>query len=444
MNERNVQVFLGPSMPLREARGILAATYLPPVAMGDVYGAVRAGADVIAIIDGVFEQVPSVFHKEIIFALEQGVEVWGASSMGALRAAELHPFGMRGVGRVFERYRDRLYEDDDEVAVAHAPATDGWRPLSDAMVNIRETLARARAAQEISPDTVDRLIAVAKGIYYPERSWTEVWARVGDAVPASELARARAYVEVHAVNLKRDDARELLLAVAEASVPPRAEPPVALEKTIFWQRLVDDRERVSGGAGEASAQEELRRFALVNSNRRREMLRLALLDLLATAEARRVGLRVEAEDVQAAADRFRRERSLNSGQDLGRWIHDNGLDVAEFTRLMQMEATLDGMVLHHARSLQARVLDVLRRQGRFSELRKEYDRNGAHLRHLGIDRPTLEDAGTPLDGVLSWYSNRFGPLCGAPDEEAKLLGFETQLDYVTEVLATYLANRTDA
>jgi hypothetical protein len=39
--------------------------------------------------------------------------------MGALRAAELHTFGMVGVGRVFEGYRDGVYEDDDEVAVVH-------------------------------------------------------------------------------------------------------------------------------------------------------------------------------------------------------------------------------------------------------------------------------------------------------------------------------------
>ena len=69
-----------------------------------------------------------------------GVHVFGASSMGALRAAELHPFGMVGVGRVFEGYRAGVYEDDDEVAVVHASEEAGFAPLSEAMVNVRHAL----------------------------------------------------------------------------------------------------------------------------------------------------------------------------------------------------------------------------------------------------------------------------------------------------------------
>ena len=52
----------------------------------------------IGLIDGYFERVPSVSHKEILWAMSQGIVVIGAASMGALRAAELAPFGMLGVG----------------------------------------------------------------------------------------------------------------------------------------------------------------------------------------------------------------------------------------------------------------------------------------------------------------------------------------------------------
>ena len=40
----------------------------------------------IGIIDGYFQQVPSVWHKEILWAMAQGVHVFGSASMGALRA----------------------------------------------------------------------------------------------------------------------------------------------------------------------------------------------------------------------------------------------------------------------------------------------------------------------------------------------------------------------
>ena len=138
-------VFLGPTLDVSEARLILDAEYFPPAAVGDVYRATCRKPRAIAIIDGVFDRVPSVWHKEILYAMSHGIHVWGSSSMGALRAAELAPFGMVGVGEVFERYRSGIYEDDDEVAVSHAPADGGYRPLSEAMVNIRNGLERAAA-----------------------------------------------------------------------------------------------------------------------------------------------------------------------------------------------------------------------------------------------------------------------------------------------------------
>ena len=57
---------------------------------------------VIGIIDGYFEIVPTVWHKEILWAMAQGIHVFGAASIGALRAAELDAFGMRGIGRIYE------------------------------------------------------------------------------------------------------------------------------------------------------------------------------------------------------------------------------------------------------------------------------------------------------------------------------------------------------
>ena len=91
--------------------------------MGSVFRAVEAGYRRIGILDGHFGNVPSVWHKEILFAMSEGVEVAGAASMGALRAAELHRFGMIGVGRIYRFFRSGLFTDDDELAVIHAPET---------------------------------------------------------------------------------------------------------------------------------------------------------------------------------------------------------------------------------------------------------------------------------------------------------------------------------
>ena len=115
MTDRTI-IFAGPTIGAAEVRAILPdATVLPPVAQGDLYRACRLRPRAIGIIDGYYETTPSIWHKEVLWALAQGIHVYGAASMGALRAAELAAFGMVGVGKVFESYRDGIIEDDDEV-----------------------------------------------------------------------------------------------------------------------------------------------------------------------------------------------------------------------------------------------------------------------------------------------------------------------------------------
>lgn len=114
-------VYLGPSLDLSEAQALLDADYRPPVRRGDL-DRVEAGRAVV-ILDGEFEQSLSVSLKEILRRLEAGSLVAGASSIGALRAAELATHGMIGIGRVFELYRTGRIDGNDEVAVSYCPFT---------------------------------------------------------------------------------------------------------------------------------------------------------------------------------------------------------------------------------------------------------------------------------------------------------------------------------
>ncbi len=112
-----IVAFLGPSLPAAEAKGFRV---FPPARQGDVWRAIALRPRAIALIDGVFESQPSVWHHEILDALDAGIPVIGGASMGALRAAELHTLGMRGAGRIFGWYRDGQVIDDSEVALLHA------------------------------------------------------------------------------------------------------------------------------------------------------------------------------------------------------------------------------------------------------------------------------------------------------------------------------------
>src|ERR1700758_4110244 len=101
-------VFSGPSLPLSKAPFVAGMEWRPPVRQGDLYKAALGRPALIGVIDGTFELVPTVWHKEILWAMAQGIHVYGAASIGALRAAELHSFGMVGIGRIFDAYRDGI------------------------------------------------------------------------------------------------------------------------------------------------------------------------------------------------------------------------------------------------------------------------------------------------------------------------------------------------
>lgn len=85
-----IAVFLGPSLSVQEAKAIIPdALYFPPAKQGDVLSvAVNEHPNAIVLIDGCFGQSLSVWHKELLFCLSNGIHVFGASSMGAIRAAE--------------------------------------------------------------------------------------------------------------------------------------------------------------------------------------------------------------------------------------------------------------------------------------------------------------------------------------------------------------------
>jgi Uncharacterized conserved protein len=201
-----ILVFAGTSISHEDAAKVLDATYWPPISRGDIDKAIRQGYVTIGIIDGIFFSRAAVAHKEIIRAIKEGMTVVGGCSMGALRASELDVHGMTGVGQIYEWYRDGVIEDDDEVAVATNP--DTFEPVSNPMVNIRETFKAALESGIISDDEFSHITELAKRTHYTERSYfgiTKEASRKGIIAEdkASELLR---FCMESECNVKREDA----------------------------------------------------------------------------------------------------------------------------------------------------------------------------------------------------------------------------------------------
>lgn len=233
-------VFTGPTLPAADGARELDAIFLPPAAQGDVYRAALEQPAAIGIIDGYFERVPSVSHKEVLWALSRGIHVFGAASMGALRAAELSLFGMEGVGEIFAAYARGAIEADDEVAVAHALAEDGYRPTSEALVNIRATLAAAERSGAIGAGSRAALERIAQGLFYPDRCYPIVLQRAArEGVPPADVESLRAFLLEGQVNQKRLDALALLRVMRERFAAPAPPKQVRwhFEHTDAWEHI---------------------------------------------------------------------------------------------------------------------------------------------------------------------------------------------------------------
>ncbi len=201
-------VFLGPSLELSEAEKILSAEYRPPAKRGDLLAAAGAGATIIGLIDGVFHQESAVAHREILAAIKHGVTVIGASSMGALRAAEMDTLGMVGIGEIYRMYKSGELESDDEVALVFDP--DSGLALSEPLINIRFTLKRAVSEGIIDAAVHDALLASARSLFYPKRTYGAILSAAGDAIDEKVRKRFLGWVITGACDQKREDAAAAL------------------------------------------------------------------------------------------------------------------------------------------------------------------------------------------------------------------------------------------
>jgi hypothetical protein len=228
-----VCLFAGPSL-FQEAIPAGVSRY-GPVALGSVFRAAQAGYQRIGIVDGAFGNIPSVWHKEILFAMSKDVEVAGAASMGALRAAELHGLGMVGLGRIYRLFRCGAWTDDDEVAVLHAPEELGFRPLSDAMANIRFTLRQLRRQRLISRDIELDLIERMKSRHFSQRTADELHRQGVQALGRSEADRFICAYKSEYVDVKRNDARILIQYLAGPRPDRSLEPRRVFRATRHWR-----------------------------------------------------------------------------------------------------------------------------------------------------------------------------------------------------------------
>jgi hypothetical protein len=440
-----VVIFTGPTLPADEGRAVLDAEYLPPAAQGDVYRAALRRPQVIGIIDGYFERVPSVWHKEILWSMSRGVHVFGSASMGALRAAELVAFGMEGVGSIFEAYRDGVLEDDDEVAVIHGAAEFGFRAGSDAMVDIRFTIRRAVEASVLSESTGAALECLSKELFYPQRNYQAIAGRAIEAgLPEAEVGRFLEWLPAHRFSQKRADAMAMLETIRQRLEGGLGAKRVrySFENSSMWEqawRLAGEQYTSPGGVTEAIDFETLLNELRLEGEPYFQAQSAALLRGLSIKHSYVQGMsEVGGQVPRFAPDLWGRVGGADADA-RQEWMRANNLDSRQLAGLLEDEARVQWIHGLAAFDAAGYLFDHLRITGDFPRLMGRAATKQSHLESLGLSEPSLADAGLDSGQLWRWYfEERLGRTVPADlAEYSRGLGLQGQDAFQLLVLREY-------
>lgn len=217
----NIPVFAGPTLPHWQAERPFV--HHRPAAAGDLLRLLAGPPCTVVLIDGLFNNHRAVWHKEILVLMARGFRVIGAGGIGALRAAELAPFGMIGVGAIFAAYSAGKVTSDEEVSVGYAEPPYA---TSISQIDVRATLVRAVRAGILDGAQARRLREASDRCFYKDRNWPDIITTAqGNGTIGPEFAE---WIARNAYSLKAADAAlALALAAQLAAVVPTArdEPP---------------------------------------------------------------------------------------------------------------------------------------------------------------------------------------------------------------------------
>lgn len=192
----------------------------PPARSGDLAGLDQIEGRVVVLIDGLFGRDLAVSPQECRQSMEKGAVLLGASSIGALRAADLWSLGMIGVGEIYTRYRLGILNSDADVAVAYSP--EPHREVSVSYAFVQSLVFKLQRRGLIGHALAERALSAAKSIYWAERTWQTLlgsWLEFG--LPAQTANLLLAMSRRRGANPKVSDARAAIaLALNHDAIDP--------------------------------------------------------------------------------------------------------------------------------------------------------------------------------------------------------------------------------
>jgi len=414
----SIVLFVGPTLA-GERVGKLESDFVvrPPARQGDVYRVAETRPRAIGIVDGYFEDVPSVWHKEILWAISRGVSAYGSASIGALRAAELHAYGMIGVGEIFEAYRDGVFEADDEVALLHGPEETGFVGLTEPLVNVRATCRAAVAGAILDEGEAGAVIGAARSLFYKNRTWREIERVVRSAgLSPARLKNFVSWLPEGRVDQKRHDA----LAMIERMRSEQPETASEFEPTFLWERAVrgwkaeDERSAAFTDDLVTAVLNELR----LEPDRYHQLKARALAHMQRLKDAGERDLVVSRSERAAARKRHRTKHGLLRASDLEKWLKAQRLGGRDYDRLIDETALTELAETEERPELRAAMIALLQLDGDFAAIEK---RAAAKASTLADDKGGAP-VEPPLPPILLRWFFRERLARDAPDDIDRFVG----------------------
>jgi YcaO-like protein with predicted kinase domain len=207
-------VFVGASLTAADKRALESGdlVFTAPAEQGDAFMAILEGFRTILLLDGYFFQRYALTTFELMVALLENVNVFGASSLGALRGLELANYGMRAQGYVYRFLRRHRIAPYHVVAQTY---DEHDQPLTEPLIAIHRFLELAEADNIIGASERVACYAVAEGLHYTQLTYREIFAawKSAGSLPDAASARLMAFhIEQGsaAFNVKRQDALALI------------------------------------------------------------------------------------------------------------------------------------------------------------------------------------------------------------------------------------------
>ena len=171
MRSLNTILFAGPSAYGVGVQRFADVELRPPAQRDDIARLIaeRQTPGTILLCDGIFQSVAAVSHAELCRALDASWQVWGVSSLGAIRAWELRYEGMRGFGYVYEQFSRFDDFTDDELCLLHFPE-EPYFPVSEALVNVRYALEVHRKVLGIKVEAEAAVLSTLRGLWFGDRT----------------------------------------------------------------------------------------------------------------------------------------------------------------------------------------------------------------------------------------------------------------------------------